>query len=428
MNPQSAFSDDWKSYKLSEIITLIGGGTPKTTNTDYWGGEIPWLSVKDFNNDFRYVYKTEKTITQLGLEQSSTTLLQKDDIIISARGTVGETAMIPYPMAFNQSCYGIRAKRDLVDSIFLYYLLKTSIKILKNNAHGSVFDTITRDTFDGISIDLPPLPVQKKIAAILSSLDDKIELNTRMNNILEEIARALFDRWFVEFEFPDAEGMPYKSSGGKMVASEMGSVPEGWKVTKLKNHVEVMRGFSYKGSGLSNGSGVPMYNLNSVLEGGGYKYLGIKHYTGEVKDKFQINEGEIVVANTEQGHKYLLIGYPAIIPKYAEGGGIFSHHLYRLRLLPESPCKKYYLYYLLLSSSVREQIIGCTNGTTVNMLSIDGLKRPEFILPSSEIIQKYDEISCRLLHLVEKNYHESKILKNTRDKLLPKLMNGDIEV
>lgn len=155
MNPQSAFSDDWKSYKLSEIITLIGGGTPKTTKTEYWGGDIPWLSVKDFNNDFRYVYTTEKTITRLGLEQSSTTLLQKDDIIISARGTVGETAMIPYPMAFNQSCYGIRAKRDLVNSIFLYYLLKTSIKSLKNNAHGLVFDTITRDTFDGISIDLP---------------------------------------------------------------------------------------------------------------------------------------------------------------------------------------------------------------------------------------------------------------------------------
>lgn len=92
-------------YKLSEIMDLIGGGTPKTTKPEYWDGDIPWLSVKDFNNDFRFVYETEKHITELGLNNSSTKLLQAGDIIISARGTVGEIATIPFPMAFNQSCY-----------------------------------------------------------------------------------------------------------------------------------------------------------------------------------------------------------------------------------------------------------------------------------------------------------------------------------
>ncbi len=108
-------------YKLSEIMHIIGGGTPKTSKAEYWNGQIPWLSVKDFNNDNRYVYETEKTITEEGLNHSSATLLQKDDIIISARGTVGELAMIPFPMAFNQSCYGLRAKREIVDSSYLYY-------------------------------------------------------------------------------------------------------------------------------------------------------------------------------------------------------------------------------------------------------------------------------------------------------------------
>ena len=102
-------------YKLSEIMFLIGGGTPKTTMPEYWNGDIPWLSVKDFNNDNRYVYTTEKSITQKGLENSSARLLIKDDTIISARGTVGEIAMIPFPMAFNQSCYGLRAKQNIVD-------------------------------------------------------------------------------------------------------------------------------------------------------------------------------------------------------------------------------------------------------------------------------------------------------------------------
>ena len=108
-------------YKLSEIMDIIGGGTPKTSKPEYWNGDIPWLSVKDFNNDYRYVYKTEKTITQDGLDNSSTKLLKRNDSIISARGTVGEMAMIPYPMAFNQSCYGLRAKEGIVDEEYLYY-------------------------------------------------------------------------------------------------------------------------------------------------------------------------------------------------------------------------------------------------------------------------------------------------------------------
>lgn len=171
-------------YKLSEIMELIGGGTPKTSVDEYWGGEIPWLSVKDFNNDNRHVYKTEKTITDMGLQNSSTKLLRPGDSIISARGTVGEIAMIPFPMAFNQSCYGLRAKPDIVDSTYLYYLVKHNVTVLKKNTHGSVFDTITRETFSNIEVDIPAVECQKKIGGILSNLDDKIELNIEINENL----------------------------------------------------------------------------------------------------------------------------------------------------------------------------------------------------------------------------------------------------
>ena len=165
-------------------MELIGGGTPKTTKPEYWNGDIPWLSVKDFNNDFRYVYKTEKTITKLGLDNSSTKMLQKGDVIISARGTVGEVATISYPMAFNQSCYGLRAKPDYVTSDFLYYLVKHNVGVLKKNTHGSVFDTITRDTFDNIEVDVPTIECQNKTTSILGRIDEKIELNNAINNNL----------------------------------------------------------------------------------------------------------------------------------------------------------------------------------------------------------------------------------------------------
>lgn len=171
-------------YKLSDIMDLIGGGTPKTSNKEYWGGDIPWLSVKDFNNDYRYVYETEKTITEQGLKNSSTKLLDCGDVIISARGTVGEIATIPFPMAFNQSCYGLRARKNIVSEDFLYYLIKHSVGILKKNTHGSVFDTITRDTFENIEVELPNMSTQIKIASILSAIDKKIELNSKINKNL----------------------------------------------------------------------------------------------------------------------------------------------------------------------------------------------------------------------------------------------------
>lgn len=171
-------------YKLSEIMDIIGGGTPKTSKPEYWDGGIPWLSVKDFNNEYRYVYETEKTITQAGFDNSSTKMLKRNDSIISARGTVGEMAMIPFPMAFNQSCYGLRAKENIVDAEYLYYLIKHNVAVLKKNTHGSVFDTITRDTFNSIEVELPSLQEQKIVASILLDLDDKIEVNKEINENL----------------------------------------------------------------------------------------------------------------------------------------------------------------------------------------------------------------------------------------------------
>lgn len=190
MNWKRKLKNDWgllglkSKVALSEIVEIISGGTPKTKVSEYWNGPIPWLSVKDFRNDSRYVYKTEKTITKLGLKNSSTKLLQKDDIIISTRGTIGELAMIPYSMAFNQSCYGIRGKQNVVDQSYLYYLLKNIVPILKRSSHGSVFDTITKETFNNIIVKLPSLEEQKSIAKYLTILDDKIEINEKINENL----------------------------------------------------------------------------------------------------------------------------------------------------------------------------------------------------------------------------------------------------
>ena len=187
--------NNWNKYKLSDILEIIGGGTPKTSIKEYWNGDISWISVKDFNNNSKYIFCTEKTITEQGVKKSSTKFLNKGDLIISARGTVGELAVLSKKMTFNQSCYGLRAKECTFND-FLYYIVKHSIYKLKSQTHGSVFDTITKETFNNIDILLPSIDEQKKISSILSSIDDKIELNSRINKNLEQQAFTLFRKMF----------------------------------------------------------------------------------------------------------------------------------------------------------------------------------------------------------------------------------------
>ena len=181
---------------LLDIMNVIGGGTPKTSVKEYWNGDIPWLSVADFNNDNKHVFSSEKSITTLGLENSSTKILHKGDIIISARGTIGALAVVTRDMAFNQSCFGLRAKPEFCNEDFLYYLIKFKINELKHQSHGSVFDTITRETFSKIKINIPSINKQKKIAMILAVIDDKIELNNSIILNLEEQLICYFKNRF----------------------------------------------------------------------------------------------------------------------------------------------------------------------------------------------------------------------------------------
>ncbi len=180
----------WTTARLSDVIVIIGGGTPKTTVSEYWAGNIPWLSVKDFGGDRRYISDAEKKISEAGVENSSTQILETGDLVISARGTVGEVAQLSRPMAFNQSCYGLKAVPGLTESDFLYYMVLFVVERLRTMSHGSVFSTITRDTFQQVEVAVPPLNEQRAIAATLGALDDKIESNRRASRLLSILVDA----------------------------------------------------------------------------------------------------------------------------------------------------------------------------------------------------------------------------------------------
>lgn len=382
--------EEWKECKLSEIMDLIGGGTPKTSNPDYWDGDIPWISVKDFNGERRYVGDIKKKITKLGLENSSTKILSKGDIIISARGTVGELAIIPSDMAFNQSCYGLRAK-DFVDSCFLYYLLKQSVNILKHNTHGSVFDTITRETFENISVKLPPLPTQQKIAAILSSLDDKIELNNKINTNLEQQAQALFKNWFTDCMNSN---------------------------TKMSNIIDVRDGThdspkpQESGYLLVTSKHLEAYSINPTDA----NFITKEDYD-KINERSKVDNGDILLS---------MIGTVGIVSLVIDTPVTWAIKNIGLFKTSKTPKIKYYLLNYLKCDDVRNYIEQHLAGSTQKYISLSELRNVPINIPEKSILEKYNNIVTPIYEQIINNTNEIKNLKGLRDALLPKLMNGEI--
>lgn len=376
---------EWKETAILEFIDIIGGGTPKTSIADYWNGEIPWLSVKDFNNDNRYVYDTEKHISDLGLNNSSTKLLQRDDIIISARGTVGEIAMIPYPMAFNQSCYGIRAKAG-TDKSFLYYLLKYKIADLKRMTHGSVFDTITRDTFANLIVSLPPYEIQRGIASVLMLIDDKIECNSRINDNLQQQAKSLYEEMFLNN--PDAD----------MVSGTLSDI------------ATITMGQSPSGSSYNEESvGEIFYQGRAEF---GFRFPSRRLFTTEPK---RMAEPGDVLLSVRAPVGDLNVAYE----KCCIGRGLGAIH-------SKTGDSSFMLYTMFALKPQLDVFNG--EGTVFGSINRDGLSNLPVNIPSAEEIAKFEATVRPMDNLIRTNYEEICRLQSIRDSLLPKLMSGEIDV
>lgn len=358
-------SNKSSKWAISDFVEIIGGGTPKTSISEYWNGSIPWLSVKDFGNDDRYVFETEKTITNEGLNNSSTKLLQKDDIIISARGTVGELAMLPFPMAFNQSCYGIRPKDDSIDKTFLYYLLRNSVQLLRKNTHGSVFDTITRDTFKGIEVEVPSIEEQVKIAGILSSLDDKIAENKKINHHLAEMAESIWKEKYANLKPNSTLGNFFPIITGKKDAN-------------------VARGGQYPFFSCSQGiSYTDAYSFegNAILLAGNGDF-NVKTYNG----KFEAYQRTYV-------------------------------------LIPNNEYRLGFLYYAI--KHFLSDITAGDRGSVIKYITKGDIENLNLYMPDDE---SDFELFNQFVSNTAQNNAEIERLTETRDTLLPKLMSGELSV
>jgi len=385
---------EWNETTLSEIIEIIGGGTPKTSNPEYWNGDIPWLSVVDFNNNRKFVETTEKSITKHGLLNSSTKLLREGDIIISTRGTVGAIAVLKRDMAFNQSCYGIRPIQKIADTDFVYYLIKGSIESLVQISHGGVFDTITRESFQAIKIPLPPLQEQKAIAGVLSSLDEKIDLLYRQNKTLEAIAEIMFRQWFIE------------------------RAEDNWEVVELKDIIVLQSGFSFKSKNYQEIGKYQIVTIKAVQDG----YLELKNANRissipvNMPSHCNLFLGDILLSLTGNvGRCCLVDEYDLLLNQRVA------------KIVPEDGFRSF-IYVFFRKQETRNQLEDLAKGTAQQNLSPIETSKMKITLPPSKPLDEFNAVVEPILDRLLLNKILIKHIVKLRDTLLPKLKSGEVRV
>jgi type I restriction enzyme S subunit len=434
---------EWKEVAFADVVEIISGGTPKTNVPEYWDGPIPWLSVKDFNTGYRWVSTAEKTITERGLSESSTTILSKGDIIISARGTVGVVAQLDRPMAFNQSCYGIRGKQRTTETNFIYYALRYAVARMQQIAHGAVFNTITRDTFKIIKTNLPPLSEQQAIGCILGALDDKIELNRKMNRTLEEMAQAIFKSWFVDFDPVHAKAAVRREHPGwtneqisraacpnlkpeiaalfpdSFEDSELGEIPKGWKIQSFTDEVEVIGGGTPKTSVPEYWGGeIPWFSVvDTPAPGEVFVVSTQKTITTEGLNSSSariLSVGTTIISARGTVGNLALVGVPMAMNQSCYG------------LRPRHGRRGYYVYFA--TAALVEILRQRAHGSVFSTITRETLGGTQVVAPPSDLMQTFERVVDGLLKRVLANQHQSRTLAALRDVLLPKLISGELRV
>ena len=248
---------EFRTVTFGDVATIVGGGTPSTKDSENYGGGIPWITPKDLSTHHsRYIESGERSISAKGLSSSSAKLLPANSVLFTSRAPIGYVALARNEITTNQGFKSLVLKDGNIPEYF-YYLLKHYTPRIESFASGSTFMEISGGALKGIEIRIPSIPMQKAIAHILGTLDDKIELNQKMNQTLEDIAKAIFKSWFVDFDpvRAKAEGRPTGLSPeisdlfpDELVNSEIGEIPKGWDRVQFTDTFEFFSGGTPKTS------------------------------------------------------------------------------------------------------------------------------------------------------------------------------------
>jgi type I restriction enzyme S subunit len=378
---------EWRELAVEEFADVVGGGTPSTADEQNFGGDIPWITPKDLSNyGFRYIEHGERNITQKGLSESNATLLPAGTVLLSTRAPVGYLAIAKNPLTTNQGFKSLIV-RDGFDNEFVFYLLKANVEYLKSQASGTTFGELSGSTLRKLKFLLPPLPEQRAIAAVLGALDDKIELNRRMNRTLEAIAQAVFRHWFVENE-----------------------EAEGWEVGRLGDDFNLTMGQSPPGETYNEDSeGIPFFQGRADF---GFRFPNKRVYC-TAPTRFAEPGDTLVSVRAPVGDMNMAT------EKCAIGRGLAA-----VRHKTGSRSYTYYAIRFIQESLFRFE----GEGTVFGSITKADFENLQIIIPPVERIKEFEEVCFPIDEMIENNEQQSRTLAALRDALLPKLMRGEVRV
>ena len=413
---------------LGNITTKIGSGaTPRGGKSAYKESGITLIrsmNVYDFhfsNNGLAYIDDEQA-------KKLDNVAVQEGDILFNITGdSINRTCIVPkelLPARVNQHVSILRCKKGIDSRYVNNYLINLKPYLMQICGVGGTRNALTKEALENLPIKI--LANQKQIAKVLSDLDAKIELNNKINSELEAMAKLIYDYWFVQFDFPNENGMPYKSSGGKMVYNEelKREIPEGWKVKELGDEIDIQRGMSYKSSEIK-GDGIPMINLNSFNLDGTYKSKGVKMFSGKYADKNLISSGDLLIAATDVTRNADIIGKAILVPDFYSDL-VISMDI--AKVIPSDNLSETYLMLLFNTEHYHNYIKWYASGTIVLHLIMDGMKWYKAEMPPKDILDTFDSVYKPIAKRISETTKQNQKLSELRDWLLPMLMNGQVKV
>lgn len=404
---------EWKEVSIGEIAEVIGGGTPSTKDINNFNGEIPWLTPKDLAGFHdRYISRGARNLSQKGLDSCSAKLLPRKTVLLSTRAPIGYVAIAKNPIATNQGFHSLIPQDGFIPE-YIYYWMITNTKVLENHACGTTFTELSGSNLKQIRLRIPSVATQESIAHILGTLDDKIELNRHTSETLEAMAQVLFKSWFVDFDPVRAKmegrwrkgksfsGLPadlYDFFPNRLVNSELGEIPEGWKIRKASDLAIIKGGKQLQKKDIQNSGPVPVFGgaglMGFTKEHNASGYVITVGRVGAYCGRFFAHRGRVWVNNNAS------------------------------LIVPNDDIPSEWLFFSLQKMNI-DLIV---KGAAQPFVSNSDLMKTKMIVPTNNIFSAFQSLTQSLILAKERKETESSTLVSLRETLLPNLISGKLQV
>ena len=418
-----------KKYKLGEIAEIYNGSTPSTFDSSNYDGDIIWATPKDLSDqNSKYFSQGARNITQKGFDSCSTQMIPANNILMSSRAPIGLFAINTVDCCTNQGFKNIVLDKSIADVDFMYYFLKYHVKEIEALGGGTTFREVSKTSFEKYEISIPSLPIQQKISAILSNIDRKISVNHEINRNLEELAKQIYDYWFVQFDFPNEDGKPYKTSGGKMVWNEIlkRKIPVEWEVKPLGEIIIKLDSGKRPVGGIDKAlkSGIPSLGAECIDDLGVFDFSSTSFIDFSYRERMstgKIGNNDILIYKDGA-----YVGKTTLFrDNFPYEEAFVNEHIFLIHAQEEH--LEEYLYFSLKQKTYFQimQNIGKAKAAQ-HGLNREDIQSIFLIVPNKEIATDFHKKVELLLAKIFNNAKSIGYLTNLRNTLLPLLMNGQV--